>query len=123
MKCGSNGFNKALHVFFAATLVAAPAAGVAPACDTTVDNADDCAALAALYIATGEVLPWADGASLCSWDGVRCDASTGRVEELDLHNMLLRGSLPDELSLLSEVRRLYLWAVWSLADSSARCSG
>ena len=73
------------------------------------DNEDDCFALQTLYNST-QGLPWPVGqhnVSVCSFSGVECDAS-GRVVRLDLHNRMLRGSVPDEISYLTELKELYL---------------
>ena len=88
-------------------LLAAP-----PLCDLTIDNSEDCEALVAFYEATEEALPWptTKATTLCNWEGVTCNAATGRVEELDVHNLLLRGSIPDDIGKLRDVKRLYLWA-------------
>ena len=78
------------------------------------DDTNDCLALQAFFASTGSVLPWpgseADSnSSYCTWDGVSCNA-VGRVATLDAHNLQLKGSLPDELGLLEEAEKLYLWA-------------
>ena len=73
------------------------------------DNEDDCFALQTLYNST-QGLPWQVGqhnVSVCSFSGVECDAS-GRVVRLDLHNRMLRGFVPDEISHLTELKELYL---------------
>jgi hypothetical protein len=68
------------------------------------DNVNDCSGLVSLWSSTGEVLPWnnSDGSSLCTWLGVQCDYS-GRVVEVDVHNLQLAGTIPNDLSFLQQV--------------------
>ncbi|MDE2937623.1 MAG: Ig-like domain-containing protein [Chloroflexota bacterium] len=69
-------------------------------------------ALTALYRTTqGEnwhdAAEWLSGKSPNQWFGLRTNAA-GRVEELDLENNNLRGSLPSELGSMIDLRRLIL---------------
>ena len=69
-------------------------------------------ALTALYRTTqGEnwhdAAEWLSGKSPNQWFGVKTSAA-GRVEELDLENNNLRGSLPSELGSMIDLRRLIL---------------
>ena len=48
-----------------------------------------------------------DLGSVCEWSGVRCDSSTGQVIELDLHNMVLSGTVASSIASLDSVSRLY----------------
>ena len=41
--------------------------------------------------------------------GIKCGVN-GRVVEVDLHNTELLGFLPDDISMLDELQRLYLWS-------------
>ena len=58
----------------------------------------------------GIILPWGQGwgddatdpADECSWHGVTCDATTGRVTELDLHNNRLTGVFPPEVMIFQD---------------------
>lgn len=72
---------------------------------------DDCAALLALNNSVtmpGGALYGTEQTQVpvCEWLGVRCDASSGRVTELDLHNQGLRGVIPSAISRLGAVQKL-----------------
>ena len=75
------------------------------------DNADDCLALADLYWATGKKIAWPmNGSSLCTWGGVLCNATSGRVASLGLGANSLSGTIPSELAGLSPLTALGLGA-------------
>lgn len=44
----------------------------------------------------------------CEWTGITCD-SEGKVEFLDIRHMQLKGTLPAQLSLLTELKRLQIF--------------
>ena len=50
---------------------------------------------------------WLSARSECTWYGVKCTHS-GSIDELVLQNNRLRGTLPDQLSLLTELVHLEL---------------
>ncbi len=81
----------------------------------TVHAASDEAALTALLNATGGLASsplvaegWGSGQHCAGWGGVTCDTSTNRVIELDLSNMKLTGTLPDEIEDLDALKVLNL---------------
>lgn len=71
----------------------------------------ECEALVALYAAT-DGNNWTDNSGWlvtttpCSWYGVTCGG--GHIEELDLHNNQLSGTIPPELGSLANLQLLYL---------------
>lgn len=76
-------------------------------------QADERAALIALYDATGGPqwetnTNWTTDAPLSEWHGVGTGAG-GRVTHLDLNDNTLRGSIPAELGLLSNLEELFLY--------------
>ena len=102
------------------TPAATPAPTLAPTLPSETSVETDRAALVALYNATdGPNWPeshwggapnrnWLTDQPLGEWHGVTTDAN-GRVTELDLTNVELRGNIPPEIGNLSELRRLGLW--------------
>jgi len=73
------------------------------------DHSVDCAALLDLYNATGQQLAgWADGSSMCTWQGVSCDGTTGQVTELSLVGKLSGGTVPDSIGDLAGLQILEL---------------
>eukprot|EP00040_Diaphanoeca_grandis_P015877 m.81570 g.81570 ORF g.81570 m.81570 type:complete len:364 (-) comp25435_c0_seq1:16-1107(-) len=77
-------------------------------------NTDDCTALLALAASTNmkgwtKNSGWIDGSkkSVCDWHGVTCNKD-GRVNTLSLKNNGLKGTIPDEIRLLSELKNLSL---------------
>jgi hypothetical protein len=75
------------------------------------DHPDDCHALIALFnttAAAGTRLNWPvdGGTSLCGWQGLTCE--NGRAATLILSGLFLRGTVPEELSSLGELRKLWL---------------
>ena len=71
----------------------------------------ECAALAAFYNnANGSgwthKTGWLANNSPCSWDGVTC--SNGHVQELDLSNNFLNGSIPPQIGALTSLQHLDL---------------
>lgn len=115
----------------------ADAASLGPADTTAADDPGDRAALLALYAATSGSAPlvharwsvgdddpivddddggagwrhssgWASNASVCTWYGVKCSATTARVIALDLHDNRLIGSIPSAISHLSALQILIL---------------
>ena len=86
------------------------------------DHPEDCAALNAVYASTtfaptGARLPWPGPSSFCEWAYVTCwdahsqkDETHREVRVLDLHNLVLNGSIPPGIARLSRPRSLYLYA-------------
>ena len=91
------------------------------------DDATECAALKAIYLATngpdwlqlgtGAVLKF-DGSSYCTWHGVRtgfvfsgvlCDETTKKAKLLYLESLNLKGTLPDEIGDFAGLEELHLW--------------
>ena len=71
---------------------------------------NDCAGLVSLYnvtAAAGTPLDWPLDASLCTWNGVFCDAD-GRASSLIPSALYLQGSVPSELSRLDRLKKLWL---------------
>jgi hypothetical protein len=89
-----------------------------PSVKPSVEDIIEYYGLACLYFATNGVsnywfdqpAPWFEstkwldpsGNGKCSWLGVRCNESTGRVESIDLHANNLNGGIPDEIALLAD---------------------
>ncbi|XP_057784990.1 probable LRR receptor-like serine/threonine-protein kinase At3g47570 [Salvia miltiorrhiza] len=46
---------------------------------------------------------WSSGTSFCTWRGVTCDSRRSRVTELDISDMGLEGSIPQEIGNLSSL--------------------
>ena len=70
-------------------------------------------ALAVLYFNHGgwnwkNTTNWLSGEDICNWHGVLCDRLRNRVEEIDLTQNNLVGSLPNELNLFQDIRSLWL---------------
>ena len=77
---------------------------------STQDNKNDCYAIEKIYNATIG-LPWKidnNNISICQLSGIACNNKNNRIVRLDLHNLMLRGSIPDEIGYLSELKELYL---------------
>lgn len=51
---------------------------------------------------------WLSEKSVCEWYGVTCDRQNSKVEELNLNNNNLTGSIPNEISLLTDMYALWL---------------
>ncbi len=91
--------------------IAAPALAQAAFDCTTVSQIPqlECEALVALYAATdgsnwSEQTHWLATDAPCNWHGVQCQE--GHVQQLDLHDNSLTGSLPPALEHLTELRLL-----------------
>jgi LRR receptor-like serine/threonine-protein kinase FLS2 len=74
----------------------------------------DRAALLALYgsvtVGPSSRLPWdTNSTDFCAWTGISCDTG-GRAVGLDLHNMRVRGSLPESIGELDKLEKLYLFS-------------
>lgn len=74
-------------------------------------EADDSIAMLKLSSALkGVPASWSNetGRNYCNWEGVRCDKSSNRVNAIYLSNRNLTGSIPPELSTLSQLQFLAL---------------
>jgi hypothetical protein len=77
------------------------------ASSATPEQTQDCGALAALWVATGQVLPW-DGGDYCTaFRGVSCNMD-GRVYKINLHDKGVTGEIPPAIGALSELHYLSL---------------
>eukprot|EP00531_Pseudo-nitzschia_arenysensis_P000632 CAMPEP_0116129926 /NCGR_PEP_ID=MMETSP0329-20121206/8184_1 /TAXON_ID=697910 /ORGANISM="Pseudo-nitzschia arenysensis, Strain B593" /LENGTH=1066 /DNA_ID=CAMNT_0003624225 /DNA_START=259 /DNA_END=3456 /DNA_ORIENTATION=+ len=67
-------------------------------------------ALSSIYFALKKngTRTWIDTQSHCTWSGVECN-SQGSVVELEVANDSLVGAIPSELSLLTNLEKLYLY--------------
>ena len=94
------------------------------------DSESDCAALESIYESmsfarTGAKLPWGGkfSKSFCEWSYITCyEENTSHhkrgmlgfgkrnVRTIDLHNLILNGTIPPEISLLSRPQSIYLYA-------------
>lgn len=90
-----------------------PAVSTAQAfCATSEQIAQaECEALVALYVSTNgaewkEHKSWLTAAAPCTWYGVTC--IDGKIDKLNLNDNGLRGSLPETIRGLSNLRQLYL---------------
>ena len=93
-------------------VLAVTTVGAAPAPAPSVLHAGDRAALVALYNATDgsnwvNNTNWLTDRPMGAWYGVTTD-DDGRVTELDLHGNELRGQIPPELRVLSDLVHLRL---------------
>ncbi|KAE8304436.1 Cyst wall protein 1 [Giardia duodenalis] len=51
---------------------------------------------------------WLSGDSICTWTGVTCEASNNYVIALDLSDMGLTGTIPENIGCLTYLKTLYL---------------
>ncbi|CAH9083385.1 unnamed protein product [Cuscuta epithymum] len=68
---------------------------------------DDAAVMSKLRAALSPVPSgWSGSVPFCSWSDVNCDKSTGNVISINLDSKSVSGSLPSDITLLSELRSL-----------------
>jgi hypothetical protein len=51
---------------------------------------------------------WLSGEDVCKWYGVKCDRFGEKVEEIDLTNNKLVGTVPNEVNYLQDLRSLWM---------------
>ena len=95
------------------TAVALPTVSTAQAfcADSEQVTPTECEALVALYVSTKGVdwkdhTGWLTEAAPCTWYGVTC--IDGKIDKINLNDNGLRGSLPETIRGLSNLRQLYL---------------